>query len=58
MQKNEPNYTARDLAEIRVPVTIAHSEYDEFIKREHAEYLAQTAQIEHARLRTCNEEVK
>ena len=42
MQKNEPNYTARDLAEIRMPVTIAHSEHDEFIKREHAEYLAQS----------------
>jgi len=42
MQKTEPNYTARDLAEIRVPVTIAHSEHDEFIKREHAEYLAQS----------------
>src|SRR5262249_9112871 len=38
MQKTEPNYTARD----RVPVTIAHSEHDEFIKREHAEYLAQS----------------
>jgi len=42
MQKTEPNYTARELAEIRVPVTIAHSEHDEFIKREHAEYLAQS----------------
>jgi pimeloyl-ACP methyl ester carboxylesterase len=42
MQKNEPNYTAHDLFEIRVPVTIAHSEHDEFIKREHAEYLAQS----------------
>jgi pimeloyl-ACP methyl ester carboxylesterase len=42
MQKTEPNYTSRDLAQIRVPVTIAHSEHDEFIKRDHAEYLAQT----------------
>ena len=42
MQKTEPNYTARDLAEIRVPVTVAHSEHDEFIKREHAEYLVQS----------------
>jgi pimeloyl-ACP methyl ester carboxylesterase len=42
MQKSEPNYTVRDLAEIRVPVIIAHSEHDEFIKREHAEYLAQS----------------
>jgi pimeloyl-ACP methyl ester carboxylesterase len=30
------------LAEISVPVTIVHSEQDEFIKREHAEYLART----------------
>ena len=42
MQKTEPNYTARDLAEISVPVTVAHSEHDEFIKREHAEYLVQS----------------
>jgi pimeloyl-ACP methyl ester carboxylesterase len=42
MMKTQPNYTARDLAEIRVPVAIAQSENDEFIKREHAEYLART----------------
>ena len=42
MQKTEPNYTARDLAEIQVPVTIARSEHDEFIKCEHADYLAQS----------------
>ena len=29
-----------DLAQIRVPVVIVQSEYDEFIQREHAEYLA------------------
>ena len=40
MQRTEPNYSARDLAEIRVPVAIVQSERDEFIKREHAEYLA------------------
>jgi pimeloyl-ACP methyl ester carboxylesterase len=40
MQRTQPNYSANDLAQIRVPVTIAQSEYDEFIKREHAEYLA------------------
>jgi pimeloyl-ACP methyl ester carboxylesterase len=40
MQKTEPNYSARDLAEIRVPVAIVQGEHDEFIKREHAEYLA------------------
>jgi pimeloyl-ACP methyl ester carboxylesterase len=42
MQRTQPNYSAQDLAEIRVPVTIVHSEHDEFIKREHAEYLARS----------------
>src|SRR5262245_32289554 len=41
MQRTQPNYSAHDLAQIRVPVVIVHSEHDEFIKREHAEYLAQ-----------------
>lgn len=40
MQSTQPNYSASDLAQIRVPATIVHSEFDEFIKREHAEYLA------------------
>ncbi|HXQ36132.1 MAG TPA: alpha/beta hydrolase [Anaerolineales bacterium] len=31
-----------DLAQISVPVAIVQSEHDEFIKREHAEYLAQS----------------
>jgi pimeloyl-ACP methyl ester carboxylesterase len=42
MMKTQPNYSARDMAEIRAPVTIAQSEHDEFIKREHAEYLVQS----------------
>jgi pimeloyl-ACP methyl ester carboxylesterase len=42
MQQTQPNYTADDLAKIGVPVVIAHSEHEEFIKREHAEYLART----------------
>lgn len=42
MQQTQPNYSAADLAQIRVPVTIVQSEYDEFIKREHAEYLARS----------------
>ncbi len=42
MQRTQPNYSAEDLAKIRVPVVIVQSEHDEFIKREHAEYLAQT----------------
>jgi pimeloyl-ACP methyl ester carboxylesterase len=46
MQRTQPNYSARDLAQISVPVAIVHSEHDEFIKREHAEYLARS--IPHA----------
>jgi pimeloyl-ACP methyl ester carboxylesterase len=42
MQRTEPNYSAHDLASIRVPVAIVQSEHEEFIKREHAEYLAQS----------------
>jgi pimeloyl-ACP methyl ester carboxylesterase len=40
MQKTQPNYSANDLAQIAVPVAIVQAEHDEFIKREHAEYLA------------------
>ena len=42
MQRTQPNYSAQDLAQIRVPVTVAQSEHDEFIRRDHAEYLART----------------
>ncbi|MFM0737991.1 alpha/beta hydrolase [Paraburkholderia xenovorans] len=42
MMRTQPNYSAADLARIRVPVTIVHSEHDEFIKPEHADYLART----------------
>ena len=42
MQRKQPNYSKQDLAKINVPVTIAYSEQDEFIKREHAEYLTQS----------------
>ncbi|MEZ4732963.1 MAG: alpha/beta hydrolase [Caldilineaceae bacterium] len=42
MQRTQPNYTAEQLAQISVPITVVHSEHDEFIKREHAEYLAAT----------------
>jgi pimeloyl-ACP methyl ester carboxylesterase len=42
MQKTQPNYSANDLAQISVPVAIVQSEQDEFIKREHAEYLARS----------------
>ena len=42
MEQTQPNYSAHDLAQISVPVAIVQSEYDEFIKREHAEYLARS----------------
>jgi pimeloyl-ACP methyl ester carboxylesterase len=42
MQRTQPNYSAADLAKISVPVAIVHSEHDEFIRREHAEYLARS----------------
>lgn len=42
MQRTEPNYSADALGQINVPVVIVHSEHDEFIKREHAVYLAQS----------------
>lgn len=42
MQRTQPNYSAHDLAQISVPVVIVQSEHDEFIKREHAEYLARS----------------
>jgi pimeloyl-ACP methyl ester carboxylesterase len=40
MRRTQPNYSTDDLAQISIPVAIVQSEYDEFIKREHAEYLA------------------
>jgi pimeloyl-ACP methyl ester carboxylesterase len=42
MMKTEPNYSARDLGSISVPVAIVQSEHDEFIKPEHAEYLVRS----------------
>ncbi|MCA1370065.1 alpha/beta hydrolase [Bradyrhizobium sp. BRP14] len=42
MMSTQPNYSASDLAEIRVPVAIVQGEHDEFIKGEHAEYLARS----------------
>ncbi|MBV9997886.1 MAG: alpha/beta hydrolase [Verrucomicrobia bacterium] len=49
MQRTQPNCSAQDLAQIRVPVLIVQSEHDEFIKPEHAAYLA--AAIPDAQLR-------
>jgi pimeloyl-ACP methyl ester carboxylesterase len=42
MQRTQPNYTAADLAEIHVPVTVAQAAGDEFIRPEHAAYIAGT----------------
>jgi pimeloyl-ACP methyl ester carboxylesterase len=42
MMETQPKCTAQDLARIDVPVAIVQSEHDEFIKREHAEYLARS----------------
>lgn len=42
MMRTQPNYPAHELARIRVPVAIVQSEHDEFIKPEHADYLART----------------
>jgi pimeloyl-ACP methyl ester carboxylesterase len=40
MMKTQPNYSARDFAEIKVPVAIVQSEHDEFIRFENSEKLA------------------
>ncbi|MHC2362554.1 alpha/beta fold hydrolase [Rhizobium leguminosarum] len=42
MMRTEPNYQAADLGLIRVPVAIVLGERDEFIKPDHAEYLARS----------------
>lgn len=50
MQSTQPNYTADDLAQVGVSVTVLHAENDEFITAAHAAYLART--IPGAELRT------
>lgn len=42
MQRTQPNATAAQLRAIRVPVDIVQAEQDEFIRLEHAQYLAQS----------------
>jgi pimeloyl-ACP methyl ester carboxylesterase len=42
MMNTDHNVTEAQLAGIRVPVAIVQSEHDEFIKPEHAAYLART----------------
>ena len=41
MQASQPDYSAADLRDISVPVTVAQAERDEFIRAEHARYIAQ-----------------
>ncbi len=41
MQQTQPDLSLADLAAIRVPVTVVHAEHDEFIRAEHAAYLAE-----------------
>jgi pimeloyl-ACP methyl ester carboxylesterase len=38
----QPNYSARDLAAITIPVAVVDGDHDEGIKREHTEYIART----------------
>jgi pimeloyl-ACP methyl ester carboxylesterase len=42
MQQTQPDYSSAQLAAIEVPVLVAQSEHDEFIRLEHAQYLART----------------
>lgn len=42
MQRTQPNLTADELGRVTVPVTVVQSEHDEFIRPEHAAYLAAT----------------
>ena len=41
MQRTQPDLSRADLEAIRVPVTVVHAEHDEFIRAEHAAYLAE-----------------
>jgi pimeloyl-ACP methyl ester carboxylesterase len=42
MQRTQPNYAARELADVHVPVLVVQGEHDEFITRQHAEHLARS----------------
>jgi pimeloyl-ACP methyl ester carboxylesterase len=42
MMATEPNYSAEDLASIRVPVAIVLGDRDEFIKPDHMDYLSRS----------------
>jgi pimeloyl-ACP methyl ester carboxylesterase len=42
MMQTQPDYSSEDLARIRVPVTIAQGENEEFIRLDHAQHLARS----------------
>lgn len=42
LMTSQPNYSADEIAQIFRPAAIVHGEFDEFIRLEHAEYLAAT----------------
>jgi pimeloyl-ACP methyl ester carboxylesterase len=42
MMQSEPNYSANQLGGIKVPVAVVLGENDEFIRAEHADYLARS----------------
>lgn len=41
MQQNEPDYSAEDLHDIKIPVVVLQGSRDEFIRQDHAAYLTQ-----------------
>jgi pimeloyl-ACP methyl ester carboxylesterase len=41
MQRTQPDWSVRELAEVSVPVAVVQGEHEEFIKEEHAKHLAQ-----------------
>lgn len=42
MQASRPNYSPADLSAISVPVTVAWTAKDEFIRPDHTRYIAET----------------
>jgi pimeloyl-ACP methyl ester carboxylesterase len=42
MQAGQPGYRPKELGEIETPVWVILGENEEFIRREHAEYMART----------------
>ncbi len=42
LMQTQPNYSAQDLGALRVPIAIVAGDFDEFITREHTDYLARS----------------